>query len=157
MLFVRCSVFLSKSREEELEMRIPQRLDYAMRTLVHLASKPQGTFSSAGELATHLGLPKRFVEQQITVLARASIMKCRRGPTGGCALARSPAEISALDIVTALEGCAVDIPRQQGSAVAQLWSGLNENVEEYLASISLKEIADDQQELDMSVESIYYI
>ena len=72
-------------------------------------------------------------------------------------MARSPAEISALDIVTALEGCAVDIPRQQGSAVAQLWSGLNENVEEYLASISLEEIADNQQELDMSVESIYYI
>ena len=76
-------------------MRVSQRLDYALRALVLLAEQPPGEFVASGDLADRLGMPRRFVEQQVTLLAREGIVECRRGASGGCALAREATEVTA--------------------------------------------------------------
>ena len=68
-------------------MRVPQRLDYALRALVLLALQPEGEYIAAGDLADHLGLPRRFVEQQVTALV-ARRASCGAG-AGRRAAARS--------------------------------------------------------------------
>lgn len=138
-------------------MRVSQKLDYAMKTLVLLASKPTGSFVSAGELANRLGLPRRFVEQQISALGRAGIVVCKRGPAGGCSLERDAADISALDVTNALQGYVVDVPRQAGNAVVGLWEGMAANLEEYLATVSLADLAAEQKRLDAQAAPMYYI
>ena len=92
-------------------MRIPQRLDYALRALVLLALQPEGEYIAAGDLAEHLGMPRRFVEQQVTVLARAGIVECRRGASGGCTLARAASAVTVLDVVEAVQGDVLDVPQ----------------------------------------------
>lgn len=138
-------------------MRVSQRLDYALRTIVLLAAQPAGVPVAAGELAEQLSLPRRFVEQQVTALARAGIVESRRGSTGGAALARPAAEITALDVVTALEGAVVDVPKQPGSAVAEMWADVAGIVAERLGETTVADLLERQRELDSEAVPIYYI
>ena len=122
-------------------MRVPQRLDYAMRALVLLAMQPEGEYTAAGDLAERLVLPRRFVEQQVTALAREGIVRCRRGAAGGCTLARPAAEITALDIVRAIQGDVLDVPRVTGSAASELWEDVADDLAQRLASTTLAALA----------------
>ena len=138
-------------------MRVPQSLDYALRALVLLAAQPDGDYIAAGELADHLGLPRRFVEQQITALSRAGIVRCRRGASGGCALAHPAREISVLDVVQAIQGEVLDVPRVTGSAASALWQDAADELAAYLGSVPLDALAQRQRDLDGSAASMYWI
>ena len=138
-------------------MRVPQRLDYALRALVLLALQPEGDYVAAGELADHLGLPRRFVEQQVTALARAGIVRCRRGAAGGCALARSAREITVFDVAEAVQGEILDVPHVTGSAASQLWSEAAEELSRFLVTVSLATLAERQRELDGAAATMYWI
>lgn len=138
-------------------MRISQRLDYALRALVLLAAQPHGTHTAAGDLADRLGLPRRFVEQQITTLSRAGVVECRRGAAGGCALAKPAAEVTVAEVVFALNGDIIDVPHQAGSATAELWWHASESLGEFLRGVSLEQLAKRQRELDVQAAPMYFI
>lgn len=138
-------------------MRVSQRVDYGLRALVLLAQQPTGARMASGELAEKLGLPRRFVEQQLTELARAQIVTSARGAGGGCALARPAAEISVRDVVVALEGGVLDVPRTTGSAVTEMWSDASERLALILSHRSLSDLAERQAELDAESAGLYYI
>lgn len=138
-------------------MRVSQRLDYVLSALVLLATRPERTFVAAGDLAGLLGLPPRFVEQQITALARAGIVESRRGPGGGCALARPAAQISVEEVVVALEGEVLDVPQRQDSATHELWRRLAVMNSDYLSSVDLATLAARQREIDGQSTPMYYI
>lgn len=138
-------------------MRVPQSLDYALRALVLLALQPSGDYIAAGELADRLGLPRRFVEQQITALSRSGIVRCRRGASGGCALALPAHDISVFDVVQAIQGEVLDVPRVTGSAASALWLEAADQLANHLKSISLDSLAEKQKELDGAGASMYWI
>jgi Rrf2 family protein len=138
-------------------MRVPQRLDYALRALVLLALQPEGEYIAAGDLADHLGLPRRFVEQQVTSLSRSGIVRCRRGAAGGCALARSASEVSVLDVVEAVQGDVLDVPRVTGSAASALWAEAADDLTEFFATVNLSELAQRQRDLDGAAATMYWI
>lgn len=138
-------------------MRVSQRLDYTVRSLTALAELPFGSYVAAGEIADGLGLPRRFVEQQFTALARSGIVDCRRGAGGGCALARPADEISVADVVRALQGAALDVPHVTGSAVSQMWEAASGSLELAFEDTMLADLARQQRELDARAAPMYYI
>lgn len=138
-------------------MRVSQRLDYTLRMLVALGRLPAGTTTASGELALAIGLPRRFGEQQMTALAKTGLVDSRRGTGGGIALARPPAEISVLDVVRAVQGDALDIPRSAGVATAEFWAGAASSLEEYLSSTTLADLVRRQAEIDASAGPMYFI
>lgn len=101
-------------------MRFPQKLEYALQAAVELGGLGDGVRVPAGEVANRLGLPRRFVEQQISVLSRAGLVTCQRGPGGGCCLTRSAGEVSAGDVMRAVEGTLLEAPNPD-SAFSSLW------------------------------------
>ncbi len=138
-------------------MRVSQRLDYSVRLLVALARQPQDVFAGSGELAVRLGLPRRFLELQVSTLKSAGLLRCRRGAGGGCALAHDAAEISVADVVRAVEGSVLDVPKTQTSAAAEAWTRASAALEAELASISLADLATRQAALDAAIAPIYFI
>lgn len=138
-------------------MRISQRLDYALRALVLLASAEPGRHVAAGELADRLGMPRRFVEQQITMLSRAGVVVCRRGASGGCALSRAAEDISVRDVVLALHGDVLDIPQQPDSATAEMWANAAMSMTDFLGEVTLGDLAARQREIDATRAPMYYI
>lgn len=138
-------------------MRVPQSLDYALRALVLLALQPEGEYIAAGDLADHLGLPRRFVEQQVTSLSRSGIVRCRRGATGGCSLARPASEVTVLDVVESVQGDVLDVPRVTGSAASALWAEAADDLTDFFATVSLSELAQRQRDLDGAAATMYWI
>ena len=138
-------------------MRVPQGLDYALRAVVLLALQPAGEYVAAGVLADHLGLPKRFVEQQITALSRAGIVRCRRGASGGCELAHSAADVTVLDVVQAIQGDVLDVPHVTGSSASALWEEAADQLGVFLAGVTLEELAERQRAVDGAATSMYWI
>lgn len=138
-------------------MRVSQRLDHAMRFVVALARLPEGGSAGAGEIAEAIGVPRRFGEQQATALAKAGLVVTRRGTGGGCALARPAREITALDVVRAIEGEALEAPRAPASATSALWADVARTLEDRLGSVTVAELASQQAALDAAAEAMYFI
>lgn len=138
-------------------MRVSQRLDYAMRGLVALAQHRAPVSVAAGDIADALGLPRRFLEQQFTALAQAGIVECRRGAGGGCALARPANEILVSDVVRAIEGTVLDVPRTSGTVITGMWADMASVVEAVMAETTLADLARRQDELDDAQAALYYI
>jgi Rrf2 family protein len=138
-------------------MRVSQRLDYALRALTALAQQPAGRPVVAGELAVTLGLPKRFLEQQITALGKRGLVSCQRGAAGGCVLARPAEEITVADVVRAVQGDVLDVPHTTDSAVAEMWAGAARALAQALEAVTLRQLAERQTELDERREAMYYI
>lgn len=85
-------------------MRVTTRTRYAIRALYHLAFHRSGQATQAKEIAEVQKIPLRFLEQILQDLRRAGLIEARRGPRGGYALARPPAEISMADVLRAVRG-----------------------------------------------------
>ncbi len=85
-------------------MRVTTRTRYAIRALYHLAFHRPGQAAQAKEIAEVQKIPLRFLEQILQDLRRAGLIEARRGPRGGYALARPPAEISMADVLRAVRG-----------------------------------------------------
>ena len=58
----------------------------------------------AARLARYFELPAPYLNKQLQALARAGILSSTPGPKGGFELARTPEEITLLDVVVAIEG-----------------------------------------------------
>src|SRR5208337_1890751 len=84
-------------------MEITRETDYAIRCILYLSGKP-GEISMIDAIAREMQVPKSFLAKILQKLARASLVKSFRGVKGGFQLARSPAEVSLLDVVEAIEG-----------------------------------------------------
>lgn len=138
-------------------MRVSQRLDYALRALVELARLHPGEAVPAGEVAARLDLPKRFLEQQLTALAREGVVICRRGSGGGCALAVPASELTVADVAKALERDVLDVPRTSGTATAEMWAGAATALESALGSITLGDMAARQDVIDAETSGMYYL
>lgn len=138
-------------------MRVPAHLDYAMRVMVLLAMQPPGELLPTREAAARLGLPGRFVEQQIGSLAKAGLVVARRGPNGGCALARPAGAITASDVVIALDGEVMGLPDNRTGSTAELWRSAGEEYESALAAMTLETLARRQGELESKRADTYII
>jgi len=85
-------------------MRISTRGRYALRAMVDLALHSTGTPISRQEVAVRQGISANYVAQLFRQLRQAQLVKAIKGPGGGYILARSPAAISAGDVLRAVEG-----------------------------------------------------
>ena len=85
-------------------MKVSMKVDYGVRALVDLAIHERGRLIQTSEIALRQNIPEPFLDQVLTTLRKAGLIRGRRGPQGGHALARPPAEITLADAVEALEG-----------------------------------------------------
>ena len=84
-------------------LRISKLTDYGTVVLGHLA-KYSGDVVSAAEIAGATGIGVPTVSKLLKSLARAGVVASMRGANGGYRLARPAADISAADVIDALEG-----------------------------------------------------
>ena len=84
-------------------IRMTKQTDYGFVLLSELAAGPDRV-ANAPELAQETRLPLPTVAKILKQLAKSGVVRSQRGVKGGYSLARPAREISAAEIVTALEG-----------------------------------------------------
>lgn len=86
-------------------MRVSQKAEYALRAVVDLALHAKdGQPARVSEIARRGRIPEKFLEAIVVDLRKAGVVRSRRGPEGGHALARPPAEITLGQVVAAVDG-----------------------------------------------------
>ncbi len=85
-------------------LSITTKSPYAVKALTELARHGAAGPVPIGELARRRDIPVQFLEQLFATLRRAGVLKSQRGVKGGYTFARSPSEITVLEIVELLEG-----------------------------------------------------
>ena len=97
-------------------MRLSRTVSYALQATLHLArSDAAGMPTPCSRLAAEGKMPERFLLQILRTLVKHGILRSTRGVGGGYVLERSPAEISLLEVIEALDGpVASGLPDHEG-------------------------------------------
>ena len=85
-------------------LRISRKIDYGLRAMIYLASVAPHAVVPFREIARQMDVPEDFLAKILKTLVDAGLVRSTRGPHGGYALARSPLEISFLEVIEAVEG-----------------------------------------------------
>ncbi len=72
--------------------------------MVMAERKAANRWSSAADLAEAADVPRKFLEAILTQLRDGGLVESRRGPAGGHRLVLPPAEVSAADVIRAIDG-----------------------------------------------------
>ena len=123
---------------------------YALRMMIDLAEYQGEGYVSLKDIAERQGISKKYLEQIIPTLNRASLLQTVRGSQGGYRLTKAPAEYSVGEILRATEGSMAPVtcletpanPCQHRGECATLfiWEGLEKAVNAYLDGITLQDV-----------------
>ena len=85
-------------------MQITRQADYAVRAMVYLAQLGAERRAATSQIAKEKQIPPSFLAKIVSQLSVAGLLQTSRGAHGGVSLARSPDEITLLDVVEAIDG-----------------------------------------------------
>ncbi|MDP6437109.1 MAG: SUF system Fe-S cluster assembly regulator [Gammaproteobacteria bacterium] len=130
-------------------LRISKLTDYSTLVLVHLAGYEKGRLCPASDVATGTRIALPTARKVLKILARGGLVESARGTDGGYRLARLPEQISAAEILDALEGpvaltecshtdshCELEANCQVGSA----WRKISRAIRTAMNDITLEDL-----------------
>jgi FeS assembly SUF system regulator len=84
--------------------KLSKKADYGLIAMKHLAMRRKQYSSSASEIAEEYGISATLMAKVLQKLARQSLVTAKHGSSGGYQIARDPGQISALDVISAIDG-----------------------------------------------------
>ena len=139
-------------------MHVTAKADYAVRAVIELAGSSQESPRKVDDVAKAQSIPVSFLENILTQLRSAGVVRSQRGPEGGYWLARSADELNLADVIRAVEGPLVGVRGQRpeeieygGSAKAlqQVWIALRTSLREVLENVTVEDVAQGQLPKDV--------
>ena len=85
-------------------MQITRQADYAVRAVLYLAKIGEDRRAATSQIALEQQIPPSFLAKIVSQLSVAGLLQTSRGARGGVSLARSPEDISVLEVVEAIDG-----------------------------------------------------
>jgi FeS assembly SUF system regulator len=131
-------------------IRLSRLADYGVVLVCQMAVRADRCHN-AFDLAAATGLPAPTVSKLLAAMARAGVLLSHRGAKGGYRLARAPEEITAADIVCAVDGpIALTVCIEHGAGACDVeslcptrrgWRRINDAVRLAMQGVSLAELA----------------
>ncbi len=131
-------------------MKISARTRYGLRILLDVAQHERDVSPrTIGAIAESQDISAAFISRLAVPLKRAHLIHAERGVGGGLRLARSPEDITLLDISEALDGpvsvlkCLArpkSCRRHAKCPARDIWGDLNTTIKNALASVTLSSV-----------------
>jgi Rrf2 family transcriptional regulator, iron-sulfur cluster assembly transcription factor len=144
-------------------MRLTTKGRFAVTAMIDLALREHAGPVALAAISSRQQISLSYLEQLFGKLRRHALVESTRGPGGGYSLGRAAAEISVADIIVAVDepldatGCAGKencMGEDAGRCMTHdLWASLNAKMIEYLNSVSLRNLVDEQLAKGISVEA----
>ena len=144
-------------------MRLTTKGRFAVTAMVDLAMRHGSGPVTLAEISGRQKISLSYLEQLFGKLRRHGIVDSVRGPGGGYCLARDMGEVSVSDIILAVdepidatqcggkENC-----RDEGKCLTHdLWATLNERIFDYLGSVNLRQLVDNQKAKEAGIAPIH--
>lgn len=84
-------------------LKLTKKADYGLIALKHLASLETGT-ASAKDIAEAYSIPPPLLAKVLSNLAKGGFLRSEHGTNGGYRLAKNARDISALEVIRAIDG-----------------------------------------------------
>jgi Rrf2 family protein len=129
-------------------LRISAKGEYALKAVLDLSLQPSRRIVPIQEIAARQGIPQRYLEQVLQALKRAGLLASRRGAAGGYQLTRHADDITAGDVLRAVEGAQAPFEARNGGRgsrsddLAELWDEIGRAVCEVVDGLSLGKLAE---------------
>ena len=135
-------------------MRLTTKGRFAVTAMLDLALHEVDKPVTLAGISERQGISLSYLEQLFSRLRRNGLVKSVRGPGGGYRIAKTHAEISVSDIITAVDEL-IDATQCGGKENCQderrcmthdLWASLNDKILEYLSGVALADLVASQRE-----------
>lgn len=143
---------------EDFAMKISTRGRYALRLMMDIALAESEAPVRIKDIARRQEISEKYLEQIVSVLNKAGLVRSSRGPQGGYRLARTPEEFTAGEIVSSMEGSlapvaclasdANECPRKATCATLRLWAKVDNAIQSVMDSVTLADLVAWQKDLD---------
>jgi len=135
-------------------LKLTKKADYGLMALKYLAEHPDTLALSAKDVADAYGIPAQLLAKILQRLTKTGLLRSHAGMNGGYALARDPREISAFEVIRAIDGPLFITSCTKGTKSCELTPNctikeplarVNETIAGVLKSISIHDLAEQEQ------------
>lgn len=142
-------------------MRLTTKGRFAVTAMIDLALRQEGGPVTLAAISQRQQISLSYLEQLFGKLRRHELVESTRGPGGGYSLGRKADEITVADIITSVdepldathcggkENCGIDGSR---CMTHDLWTALNVHMLQFLQSVTLQKLVDEQHARGFSIE-----
>ena len=142
-------------------MRLTTKGRFAVTAMIDLALRQNNGPVTLAAISQRQQISLSYLEQLFGKLRRHELVESTRGPGGGYTLARKAAEITVADIIVSVDepidatqcGGKENCLGEAGRCMThELWAALNQRMVEFLDSVTLKKMVDEQLAKGVQIE-----
>ncbi len=132
-------------------LRLTKKADYGLMALKFLAEHSDQSSLSARDIAEAYHIPPQLLAKILQRLAKVGILRSHAGMSGGYSLMRNPREISAFEVIHAIDGPLFITSCGTGDSSCDLTNSctikeplarVNDSISGLLRSISIADLAE---------------
>lgn len=124
---------------------------YGLAAMYELAHASTQNPMQIKEIASNGDIPHNYLEQLLSSLRKAGLVKSVRGAYGGYFLGKSPEEITVLEVLEVLEGSICKMEHKTASPVLEMfWHDTHSKVQE-LFNLKLSDLDRYYQQLSFDI------
>ncbi len=141
--------------------KLSKKADYGLIAMKHLANHRDQHACSANEIAEEYGISATLMAKVLQKLAKNTLVAAKHGSTGGYQLAKDPGRISALEVITAIDGpvlitsCVTShgtCDATDRCSVKEPLRRVNESIMEVLQTVTVAQLSEDTSHEPVLVE-----
>lgn len=147
-------------------MRLTTKGRFAVTAMIDLGLRQSNGPVTLAAICQRQQISLSYLEQLFGKLRRNDLVESTRGPGGGYTLARKASDITVADIILSVDE-PLDATQCSGKEnchgegercmTHDLWASLNERMVEFLSSVTLQKLVDDQISKGFQVEEVISI
>jgi len=139
-------------------MRLSTKSRYAVTSLIDMVMHSDTGPVSLADISIRQGISLSYLEQLFAKMRRNKLVVSTRGPGGGYSLENSPESVCIADIIKAVDEEMIIMNKDvmDGSTnfepclTEKLWEELSEQIHDYLTTISLADMMQDEEVVELS-------
>ena len=121
-------------------MKVSMKGKYALKLMMDLAEQDASEPICLKDIAERQAISEKYLEQVVSLLNKAGLVKSIRGPQGGYRLSRKPYDYKVGEILQVTEGSMVLNTEEEEDISMILWSKIDEAVSGVIDTITLEDI-----------------
>jgi Rrf2 family protein len=135
--------------------KLSKKADYGLIAVKHLATHRNEHACSANEIAEEYGISTTLMAKVLQKLAREGVVAAKHGSGGGYQLAKAPGQITALDVISAIDGpvlitsCVTNHGNCDATdkcSVREPLRRVNESILQVLSMVTISQMSEDPHE-----------
>jgi len=132
-------------------LKLTKKADYGLMALKYLAEHPETPALSAKDLADAYGIPAQLLAKILQRLTKTGLLRSHAGMNGGYALAKEARQISAFEVIHAIDGPLFITSCTKGArgcdltpncTIKEPLARVNDTIAAVLKSISIQDLAE---------------